>query len=937
MMINHIITSSLVIVFVLLIGIIFENKISACLKYSLWLLVVIKLLLPFQGFESQFHILNFIESYAEVISERLENIKEDNLLYEDSVIVDENLGNETNHTVVHDLEDDFYAKAKENQELQTVVEDNNENKADSKTILLVILRVVYFAGVMICFAVILISNLHFYKAFKIKRKYISTYNDKIHVYEIEGYYGACLYGGFSPVIIVGNNTNLSMEQQDMILLHEFVHYAHGDHIWSMIRNLCVALYWYNPLVWMAASVSKKDSELACDEGTIKRLGKSKRTTYGQTLLEVVSKASKKNDITSAVFLNSTTATRGKEEMKKRISMIAKRKKTSRITLIVTVVLSVACIGCTFGEPVDETISEEKSNVSENKEVLNSMDVIEDIEVENTSEVDEITQKYSNVYTHPQKDKICILIQPSELREQLNYYYIPENKIQEELKQLLDDTKLLSEEERGKTKGNRGFTCSWSLEYDDKQYQVFESGYMLRTDMESFETLFYDQNPELIDKVNNLLMQELNYGTVDIEEIRNLTSATLSVKDFRTEHQLYEQTITDRDRLKNLEVWFHNAKRVSGAYDCGNNGAALLLKTASGQEIKISLAADDCPIFAINGIYYDYRPADKITEGWYSNHVFDMFEQIPNAFEKELSLVENKYVWPTESTTISNGFGECMHPITGELKMIEYLGIAGKTGDSVYAVADGDIIDVGFDKTLGNYIVLSTATDEEVIYGHLDGSKVAVGDQVKAGDMIGMLGQTGNATGPFLSISVKVKSEAVDPIPYFNNIFIEEIITYNGKEYKTSELCNTTLKWLELSEEERALSSYFPPEFMIFDEKWGVSLTVDGLTTSGAIIKCTQSGGEATGELHTGSWYILENWTQENGWKEMPYVIDGEIGWNDIAWIIPMNDTIELEVNWEWLYGKLPVGKYRIGKSITDFRESGDYDTATYFVEFEIEK
>ena len=165
----------------------------------------------------------------------------------------------------------------------------------------------------------------------------------------------------------------------------------------------------------------------------------------------------------------------------------------------------------------------------------------------------------------------------------------------------------------------------------------------------------------------------------------------------------------------------------------------------------------------------------------------------------------------------------------------------------------------------------------------------------------------------------------------------ETITYNGKEYKTSELCNATLEWLELSEKDRMLSSYFPPEFMIFDEKWGVSLTVDGLTTSGAIIKCTQSGGEATGELHTGSWYILENWTQENGWKEMPYVIDGEIGWNDIAWIIPMNDTIELEVNWEWLYGKLPVGKYRIGKSITDFRESGDYDTATYFVEFEIEK
>ena len=177
-------------------------------------------------------------------------------------------------------------------------------------------------------------------------------------------------------------------------------------------------------------------------------------------------------------------------------------------------------------------------------------------------------------------------------------------------------------------------------------------------------------------------------------------------------------------------------------------------------------------------------------------------------------------------------------------------------------------------------------------------------------------------------------EGNDELP---DIEAEEIITYNGKDYKTSELCNATLEWLELSEKDRMLSSYFPPEFMMFDEKWGVSLTVDGLTPSDAIIKCTQSGGEATGELHTGSWYILENWTQENGWKEMPYIIDGEISWNDIAWIIPMNDTMELEVNWEWLYGKLPVGKYRIGKSITDFRESGDYDTATYFVEFEIEK
>lgn len=48
----------------------------------------------------------------------------------------------------------------------------------------------------------------------------------------------------------------------------------------------------------------------------------------------------------------------------------------------------------------------------------------------------------------------------------------------------------------------------------------------------------------------------------------------------------------------------------------------------------------------------------------------------------------------------------------------------------------------------------------------------------------------------------------------------ETISYDGKEYDKSQLCNATLEWLELSEKDRMLSSYFPPEFMIFDEKWG---------------------------------------------------------------------------------------------------------------------
>lgn len=185
----------------------------------------------------------------------------------------------------------------------------------------------------------------------------------------------------------------------------------------------------------------------------------------------------------------------------------------------------------------------------------------------------------------------------------------------------------------------------------------------------------------------------------------------------------------------------------------------------------------------------------------------------------------------------------------------------------------------------------------------------------------------------------------DEILYYENKFdtgtlnskdeSDELITYNGKEYKKSELCNATLHWLELSEQERMFSSYLPPELMTFEETWGITLTTDNITPSSIIVKCTQAGGNAVGELQTGSWYILENWTQESGWKEMPYAIQGEFAWTSEAWIIPMNDTVEWKVNWEWLYGKVPDGKYRIGKEILDFKGPGDYDKAIYFVEFEI--
>ena len=136
--------------------------------------------------------------------------------------------------------------------------------------------------------------------------------------------------------------------------------------------------------------------------------------------------------------------------------------------------------------------------------------------------------------------------------------------------------------------------------------------------------------------------------------------------------------------------------------------------------------------AANGSYEEDVKASETVDSYYD-------ENFPEVVESESSTISANdesilYVWPTKSTTISTIYGERMHPITGEKEQIDYVGIVGKEGDPVYAVSHGTIREVGFDDTLGGYLVLATITGEEVTYGHLSGSKVPQGAEVKAGQI-----------------------------------------------------------------------------------------------------------------------------------------------------------------------------------------------------------
>ncbi|MBQ9737601.1 MAG: hypothetical protein IJV86_04290 [Clostridia bacterium] len=123
------------------------------------------------------------------------------------------------------------------------------------------------------------------------------------------------------------------------------------------------------------------------------------------------------------------------------------------------------------------------------------------------------------------------------------------------------------------------------------------------------------------------------------------------------------------------------------------------------------------------------------------------------------------------------------------------------------------------------------------------------------------------------------------------------------------------------------------ETIVSGDKWGLSLYADDVTKTGITIEFEQFGGNPRGELQTGAAYKLETATRDK-WQAVKAKIDNPV-WNSMAYGIRKNDITELKVNWEFLYGELPSGFYRLSKTVMDFKTAGSYDEKTYFVHFEI--
>jgi len=104
----------------------------------------------------------------------------------------------------------------------------------------------------------------------------------VPVYYVDRLPASCLIGVWDPMI--GLPLNTPKEHLALLLSHQLCHFKSRDPFFGVVRSLCCAIHWFNPLVWTAAWLSYRDSEMACDDRVTAKLHDMDRLAYANVIV-----------------------------------------------------------------------------------------------------------------------------------------------------------------------------------------------------------------------------------------------------------------------------------------------------------------------------------------------------------------------------------------------------------------------------------------------------------------------------------------------------------------------------------------------------------------------------------------------------------------------------------------------------------------------------
>lgn len=333
--------ASLLIGIILVVKVIFKDKISARWYYAMWFLLILKLIIP-NLFITPYNLFDLFELAVSKLS------------------ADQGV----------DVTSNFYDLSRGNQNLMNLWSFPDEYALSingNQTIpLLQIVFCIWLIVLLCMLAGAFIYNIKVWKTVKASKpledkelwSILKTCKDEMKIkksfqmVESENIQSPALFGLFKPIIILPMNIRsvLSIKELKYVILHEMAHYKRKDIFFNILSRFLQALHWFNPIIWYGLYRMHEDQELACDFYVLSKIENEEHYSYGATLIKLLKIG--RSSMYSFTMANVVNKKRG---IKERINMISNFRRESlpkKLTSIFVIVV-VGFIGLNTSEAMNE--------------------------------------------------------------------------------------------------------------------------------------------------------------------------------------------------------------------------------------------------------------------------------------------------------------------------------------------------------------------------------------------------------------------------------------------------------------------------------------------------------------------------------------------------------------------------------------------------------
>lgn len=118
------------------------------------------------------------------------------------------------------------------------------------------------------------------------------------------------------------------------------------------------------------------------------------------------------------------------------------------------------------------------------------------------------------------------------------------------------------------------------------------------------------------------------------------------------------------------------------------------------------------------------------------------------------------------TRMASGYGWRIDPVYHTRRFHAGMDFTAPIGTDIFATGNGVVVTAGWKQGYGNCVEISHGYGYQTLYGHMSAIKVRVGQKVKRGDVIGLVGSTGKSTGPHLHYEVHLRGQVMNPQNYY---------------------------------------------------------------------------------------------------------------------------------------------------------------------------